>query len=88
MKFLFQTLELRSYLKSLGAEISEENSEGGLHIDLQNIIEASDICWKEIKDETGDDIPPNDRDHKFKGQLKPDLSVFIVIPPQQSYRGV
>ncbi|KAL5007799.1 hypothetical protein ScPMuIL_016605 [Solemya velum] len=50
--FSEQTLELRSYLKSLGAEISEENSEGGLLMDLQNIIEASDICWKEIKDET------------------------------------
>ncbi|KAM8939802.1 eukaryotic translation initiation factor 3 subunit M isoform 2-T2 [Pelodytes ibericus] len=42
-----QAAELRAYLKSKGAEISEENSEGGLHIDLAQIIEASDICLKE-----------------------------------------
>uniref|UniRef100_A0A8C5QSK5 Eukaryotic translation initiation factor 3 subunit M n=1 Tax=Leptobrachium leishanense TaxID=445787 RepID=A0A8C5QSK5_9ANUR len=39
--------ELRSYLKAKGAEISEENSEGGLHIDLAQIIEVCDICLKE-----------------------------------------
>ncbi|XP_069758784.1 eukaryotic translation initiation factor 3 subunit M isoform X1 [Narcine bancroftii] len=39
--------ELRSYLKSKGAEISEENSEGGLHVDLAHIIEVCDICLKE-----------------------------------------
>ncbi|XP_053576378.1 eukaryotic translation initiation factor 3 subunit M isoform X1 [Bombina bombina] len=42
-----QAAELRAYLKSKGAEISEENSEGGLHIDLAQIIEASDVCLKE-----------------------------------------
>ncbi|XP_059148574.1 eukaryotic translation initiation factor 3 subunit M-like [Physella acuta] len=40
-----QTLELRSFLKSLGAEISEENAESGLLTDLKNIIEASKFCW-------------------------------------------
>uniref|UniRef100_A0A4W2CGX8 Eukaryotic translation initiation factor 3 subunit M n=1 Tax=Bos indicus x Bos taurus TaxID=30522 RepID=A0A4W2CGX8_BOBOX len=39
--------ELRAYLKSKGAEISEENSEGGLHVDLAQIIEACDVCLKE-----------------------------------------
>ncbi|XP_043561477.1 eukaryotic translation initiation factor 3 subunit M [Chiloscyllium plagiosum] len=42
-----QASELRSYLKSKGAEISEENSEGGLHVDLAHIIEVCDICFKE-----------------------------------------
>ncbi|KAJ1177639.1 hypothetical protein NDU88_002891 [Pleurodeles waltl] len=42
-----QAAELRAYLKSKGAEISEENSEGGLHIDLAQIIEACDVCLRE-----------------------------------------
>ncbi|NP_001080061.1 eukaryotic translation initiation factor 3 subunit M [Xenopus laevis] len=42
-----QAAELRAYLKSKGAEISEENSEGGLHIDLAQIIEACDVCLKD-----------------------------------------
>ncbi|GFR86357.1 eukaryotic translation initiation factor 3 subunit M [Elysia marginata] len=40
-----QTLELRTFLKSLGAEIAEENAESGLCTDLKNIIEASKLCW-------------------------------------------
>ncbi|KAJ8299307.1 hypothetical protein KUTeg_023367 [Tegillarca granosa] len=43
-----QTLELRSYLKSLGAAISSEANEAGILVDLQNIIDATDVCWKEI----------------------------------------
>ncbi|KAL0607522.1 Eukaryotic translation initiation factor 3 subunit M [Plecturocebus cupreus] len=42
-----QAAELRTYLKSKGAEISEENSQGGLHIDLAQIIEACNVCLKE-----------------------------------------
>ncbi|NP_001279489.1 eukaryotic translation initiation factor 3 subunit M [Callorhinchus milii] len=42
-----QASELRSYLKSRGAEISEENAEGGLHLDLAHIIEACDVCLKD-----------------------------------------
>uniref|UniRef100_A0A8C2G355 Eukaryotic translation initiation factor 3 subunit M n=1 Tax=Cyprinus carpio TaxID=7962 RepID=A0A8C2G355_CYPCA len=42
-----QASELRAYLKSKGAEISEENSEGGLHVDLAQIIEACDVCLKD-----------------------------------------
>ncbi|MGH0154915.1 UNVERIFIED_CONTAM: hypothetical protein FKN15_037556 [Acipenser sinensis] len=44
---LEQALELRAYIKSKGAEISEENSEGGLHVDLAQIIEACDVCLKD-----------------------------------------
>lgn len=42
-----QAAELRAYLKGKGAEISEENNEGGLHVDLAQIIEACDVCLKE-----------------------------------------
>lgn len=44
---LWQAAELRAYLKGKGAEISEENNEGGLHVDLAQIIEACDVCLKE-----------------------------------------
>uniref|UniRef100_A0A7N8Y6M1 Eukaryotic translation initiation factor 3 subunit M n=1 Tax=Mastacembelus armatus TaxID=205130 RepID=A0A7N8Y6M1_9TELE len=42
-----QASELRAYIKSKGADISEENSEGGLHVDLTQIIEACDVCLKD-----------------------------------------
>lgn len=45
--FIFKAAELRAYLKSKGAEISEENAEGGLHVDLAQIIEVCDVCLKE-----------------------------------------
>lgn len=50
MRFLSETqqaLELRAYIKAKGADISEENSEGGLHVDLAQIIEACDVCLKD-----------------------------------------
>lgn len=45
--FKIKAAELRAYLKSKGAEISEENAEGGLHVDLAQIIEVCDVCLKE-----------------------------------------
>ncbi|XP_069132298.1 eukaryotic translation initiation factor 3 subunit M-like [Argopecten irradians] len=47
-----QAQELRIFLKSLGADISEESSEDGIHADLRNIIEATNVCWTEINNET------------------------------------
>lgn len=44
---MLQASELRAYIKSKGAEISEENAEGGLHVDLAQIIEACDVCLKD-----------------------------------------
>lgn len=44
---MLQASELRAYIKSKGADISEENSEGGLHVDLAQIIEACDVCLKD-----------------------------------------
>lgn len=35
------------YLKSLGAEISEENSPKGIEDDLHKIIGVCDACFKE-----------------------------------------
>jgi len=39
--------EIRSYFKSLGAEISEESSNEGFEKDLRQIIEVCDLCFKE-----------------------------------------
>lgn len=47
MYFVLQASELRAYIKSKGAEISEENAEGGLHVDLAQIIEACDVCLRD-----------------------------------------
>ncbi len=43
----FQVAELRVYLKSKGAEISEENSADGLITDLAKVIAASEILFKD-----------------------------------------
>ncbi|XP_030762502.1 eukaryotic translation initiation factor 3 subunit M [Sitophilus oryzae] len=42
-----QAQELRAYLKSLGAEISEERSPKGIEDDLHKIIGVCDTCFKE-----------------------------------------
>lgn len=42
-----QAKELRVYLKSLGAEIAEENSSKGIEDDLHKIIGVCDACFKE-----------------------------------------
>ncbi|NXD43479.1 EIF3M factor, partial [Copsychus sechellarum] len=48
-----QAAELRAYLKSKGAGGSEENAEGGLHVDLAQGGEACDVCLKEDDKEGG-----------------------------------
>lgn len=64
-----QTLELRGYLKSLGAEISEENADSGILTDLKNIIEASSICWKELNSDS-------DVEMVFNGII----TLILVVP--------
>ncbi|XP_076450722.1 eukaryotic translation initiation factor 3 subunit M-like [Babylonia areolata] len=64
-----QTLELRGYLKSLGAEISEENADSGILTDLKNIIEASSICWKELSSDS-------DVEMVFNGII----TLILVVP--------
>lgn len=44
---LFQAVELRSFFKSLGAEISEEKSPKGIEDDLHKIIGVCDACFRE-----------------------------------------
>lgn len=43
----FQAQELRRYLKSNGAEISEEKSSKGIEDDLHKIIGVCDVCFKD-----------------------------------------
>lgn len=45
--YSLQAQELRVYLKSLGAEISEEKSPKGIEDDLHKIIGVCDACFKE-----------------------------------------
>lgn len=40
-------MELRSYFKGLGAEISEEKSPKGIEDDLHKIIGVCEACFKE-----------------------------------------
>ncbi|KAK6191351.1 hypothetical protein SNE40_003066 [Patella caerulea] len=68
-----QTAELRSFLKSSGAEISGENAEAGLLVDLKNIIEASDICWKELNSDA-------DIEMVFNGVI----SLVLLLPPNEA----
>jgi translation initiation factor 3 subunit M len=42
-----QAQELRIYLKSLGAEISEEKSVKGIEDDLHKIIGVCEACFKD-----------------------------------------
>ena len=49
-------------LKAKGGEISEENAAGGLAADMQAVIQAIDICWKENGTESGK--------FKIQGELK------------------
>ncbi|XP_002738609.1 eukaryotic translation initiation factor 3 subunit M-like, partial [Saccoglossus kowalevskii] len=44
--------ELRGYLKSLGAEISEETSGVGIWQDISHVLEAADVIWKNVSDES------------------------------------
>ena len=45
--FSFQAIELRTYFKEKGAEISAERSEKGVEDDLHKIIGVCDVCFKE-----------------------------------------
>ncbi|NWR68259.1 EIF3M factor, partial [Centropus bengalensis] len=65
-----QAAELRAYLKSKGAEISEENAEGGLHVDLAQIIEACDVCLKE-----------DDKD--VESVMNSVVSLLLILEPEK-----
>ncbi|PRD34352.1 UNVERIFIED_CONTAM: eif3m [Trichonephila clavipes] len=67
-----QYFDLRSYLKSLGADISEENSEEGYLADLQDVINASDFCFREA----------NETDAECT--LNSIVSLLIMVPQSES----
>lgn len=71
-----QVTEIRSYLKSLGAEISEEASQDALVLDLSQIVEASDIIWKEEKSEADAESVMNS------------LISLILLVPSEKVEGV
>ncbi|XP_022345764.2 eukaryotic translation initiation factor 3 subunit M-like [Crassostrea virginica] len=68
-----QAQELRSYLKSLSADISEEKAEAGILTDLRHIIEASNICWN------SKDVNDNDIEIVFNSVI----SLILVLPPEE-----
>ncbi|XP_062569050.1 eukaryotic translation initiation factor 3 subunit M-like [Saccostrea cucullata] len=68
-----QAQELRSYLKSLSADISEEKAEAGILTDLRHIIEASNICWN------SKDVSDADIEMVFNSVI----SLILVLPPEE-----
>uniref|UniRef100_A0A3P9PEX6 Eukaryotic translation initiation factor 3 subunit M n=1 Tax=Poecilia reticulata TaxID=8081 RepID=A0A3P9PEX6_POERE len=65
-----QASELRSYIKAKGADISEENAEGGLHVDLAQIIEACDVCLK-------------DDDKDVESVMNSIVSLMLILEPEK-----
>ncbi|XP_055953515.1 eukaryotic translation initiation factor 3 subunit M-like [Argiope bruennichi] len=67
-----QYLDLRSHLKNLGADISEENSEAGYLADLQDVINVCDFCFREA----------NEADAECT--LNSIVSLLIMVPQTES----
>jgi translation initiation factor 3 subunit M len=68
-----QVAELRSYLKSKGADISEENSPDGIVADIRQIIGATDTFWKEQINEG-----------ELESAMNSIISLILLIPPDKS----
>ncbi|KAG8181428.1 hypothetical protein JTE90_018895 [Oedothorax gibbosus] len=67
-----QYQDLRGYFKSLGADISEENSEEGFLVDLRDVINSCDLCLKET----------NESDAECT--LNSIVSLLIMVPVAES----
>ncbi|VDI47041.1 translation initiation factor 3 subunit M [Mytilus galloprovincialis] len=67
-----QVLELRGYLKEVGADISAEALEGNSLGDLRQIIEASKYLWENLN---------NDADLEMT--MNSIISLVLVLPPDQ-----
>lgn len=67
-----QALELRVYLKSLGAEISDEKSSKGIEDDLHKIIGVCDACFQES----------NEAD--IESVLNSIVSMLVLINPERA----
>ncbi|ELT92903.1 hypothetical protein CAPTEDRAFT_21963 [Capitella teleta] len=68
-----QVLELRSYLKSKGGAISEQNAETGLIADLQQVIHATDVIWKEVTS-----------DQEVETVFNSIISLVMIVPPDKN----
>ncbi|XP_018318614.1 eukaryotic translation initiation factor 3 subunit M [Agrilus planipennis] len=67
-----QAQELRAYLKSLGAEISEEKSPKGIEDDLHKIIGVCDACFREEKEDEVETV------------LNDIVSIMVLIPMERA----
>ena len=67
-----QVLELRSYLKGVGADISSEALEGNSLGDLRQIIEASKFLWENLNNESD-----------LEMTLNSIISLILVLPSEQ-----
>ncbi|KAF5298618.1 hypothetical protein FQR65_LT09714 [Abscondita terminalis] len=63
-----QAQELRAYLKSLGAEISEEKSPKGIEDDLHKIIGVCDACFRE------------GQESEVESVLNDIVSIMVLVP--------
>ncbi|KAG8272273.1 Eukaryotic translation initiation factor 3 subunit M [Homalodisca vitripennis] len=67
-----QAIELRSFFKSLGAEISEEKSPKGNEDDLHKIIGVCDACFRE------------GNEAEIEGVLNAIVSMLVLIPVERA----
>uniref|UniRef100_A0A1B6LTG7 Eukaryotic translation initiation factor 3 subunit M n=1 Tax=Graphocephala atropunctata TaxID=36148 RepID=A0A1B6LTG7_9HEMI len=67
-----QAVELRSFFKSLGAEISEEKSPKGIEDDLHKIIGVCDACFRE------------GNETEIEGVLNAIVSMLVLIPVERA----
>ncbi|XP_071809336.1 eukaryotic translation initiation factor 3 subunit M-like [Asterias amurensis] len=65
-----QAMELRSFLKSQGADISEDPTEQTIEDDLEKIIQSADVIWK-LTDSA-----------EIEGVFNSILSLLIYQPPE------
>ncbi|KAK4883147.1 hypothetical protein RN001_006466 [Aquatica leii] len=67
-----QAQELRAYLKSLGAEISEEKSPKGIEDDLHKIIGVCDACFREGQESEVETV------------LNDIVSIMVLVPMERA----
>ncbi|CAH1787809.1 unnamed protein product [Owenia fusiformis] len=68
-----QVLELRSYLKGLGAEISEESSAAGYITDIVQLVSASEKCFTEASNDTD-----------IESVFNSIISLILIVPSDNS----
>ena len=74
--FFFQTKELLTYLKELGAdEVSDENVGENAVKDVLQLVEASRVCWDQLYNDAG----KHSSMHEFRMCLYPFFSAKLLI---------